>query len=53
MCNWCHEKGHIRADYWTRKKKQQDTNVAELAEGDEEKCDVLFVTDRSITKIDG
>jgi len=48
VCNWCHKKWHIRADCWTRKKKQPITSVAELAEGDEEKCDVLSVTDRSV-----
>jgi len=49
VCNWCHKKGHIRSDCWIRKKKQQDTNVAELAKVDENKCDVLSVTDRSVS----
>ena len=48
VCNWCHKKGHIRADCWTRKKKQQDANVIELSEGDEDKCDVLSVIDSLI-----
>jgi len=26
-CKYCHKKGHIRADYWLRKKKQPDANV--------------------------
>ena len=47
-CNWYHKKGHIRADCWTRKNKQPDANVAELAKRDEDKCDVLSVIDRSI-----
>jgi len=47
VCNWCHKKRQIRADCWTHKKKQ-DANVTELAGGDEDKCDVLSVTDRSI-----
>ena len=49
----CHKMGRIRADYWTQKKKQPDTSVVELAARDEEKCDVLSVTDKSIGKIDG
>ena len=48
VCNWCHKKGHIRADCWTRKKNQLDTSVTELAEGDEEMCDILSVTDRLV-----
>jgi len=36
MCNYCHKKGHIRSEYWLRKKKQPDANVTELIEGDEE-----------------
>ena len=47
-CNYCHKKGHIRADYWLRKKKQPDANVIELIEKDEDKCDILSVTDRSV-----
>ena len=31
-----------------RKKKQPDANVTELIREDEDKCDVLFVTDRSV-----
>ena len=41
VCNRCHKKGHIRADCWTRKKKQSDANVTELVGGDEKKYDVL------------
>jgi len=52
MCNWYHKKRQIRADCWTRNKKQPDTSVAELAERDEEKCDVLSVTDRSVDNKD-
>jgi len=48
VCNWCHKKGHIRADCWTHKKKQQDANIIELSEGVEDKCDVLSVTDGSV-----
>ena len=48
MCNWSHKKGHIGADCWTRKKKQPDTSVAELAEEDDEKYDILYVIDRSV-----
>ena len=47
-CNYCHKKGHIRADCCLRKKKQPDANVTELAGRNEEKCDVLSATDRSI-----
>ena len=47
VCNWSHKKGHIRADYWTRKNKQQDANVTELTEGDEKKCNILSVIDYS------
>jgi len=36
VCNWSHKKGHIRANYWTGKKKQSDNNVAELAKRDGE-----------------
>ena len=32
VCYWCHKKGHIRANCWTRKKKQPGTSVVELAE---------------------
>ena len=52
ICNYCHKKGHIRADCWLRKKKQPDANVTELAERDEERCNVLSVTDRSVTNKD-
>jgi len=51
--NSCHKKGHIRADCWTHKKKQQDANVTELAEGN--KISVTFYllqADQSVTKID-
>ena len=41
-CNYCHKKEHIRSECWFRKKKQPD------ARGDEEQCDVLFVTERSV-----
>ena len=47
VCNWCHKKGNVSADCWTRKKKQSDTSVVELIEGDE-KSNVLSVTDRSV-----
>ena len=47
-CNYYHNKGHIRADYWTCKKKQPSTNVTKMAGGDEEKYDILFITDRSV-----
>ena len=50
-CNYCHKKGHIRADCWLQKKKQPDVNVAKLTE-EEDKCDVLSVTDRSADKKD-
>ena len=33
---------------WPRKKKQKDANIVELVEGDEDKCDVLSVINRSI-----
>jgi len=46
-------KGHIRADCSTRKKKQQEANTTELPEEDEDKCDVLSITDSSVSnKID-
>ena len=48
MCNRYQKKGYIRADCWTRKKKQQDANATKLAEEDEDKCDVLSVTERSV-----
>jgi len=48
VCNWCHRKRHIKANCWTRKKKQQKANMTELAKGDEDKCDVLSVTDSLI-----
>jgi len=38
-----HKKGHNKVDYWTRKKKQSDTNVTELAGGNEEPYEVLSV----------
>ena len=47
-CNYCHKKGHIRADYWLRKKKQPDSNVTKLIGEDEEQCDILSVTDKSV-----
>ena len=52
VCKWCHKKGHIRADCWIRKKKQTDANIAELAEEDEDKCDVLSVTGESVDNKD-
>ena len=53
-CNYCHKKGPIRVDYWFRKKKQSDANVTELIGEDEEQCDILSVTNRSVgTNIDG
>jgi len=48
MCNYCHKKGHIRFECWLRKKRQLDANVTKLVEGDEEQCNVLSVTDRSV-----
>ena len=48
VCNYYHKKGDNRADCWTQKKKKSDTNVTELAEGDEEKYDILSVTNRPI-----
>jgi len=42
---------HIRADCWTRKKKQE-ANTTELAEKDENKCDVLFITDTLVNNKD-
>ena len=54
VCNWCHKKWHIRAGCWTHKKKQQEANTTELAEGNGDKCDVFSVTDSLIViKIDG
>ena len=50
MCNWCHKKGHIKADSLTR--KRQNANVTELSEGDEDKCDILSVSDRSVDNKD-
>ena len=47
-CNYCHKKGHIRADCWLLKKKQPDANVTELIGEDEEHCDILSITDRSV-----
>ena len=51
-CNWCHKKGHIRAHCWTRKNKQPDANVAELAKRNEDKCDVLSVTNCLVSNKD-
>ena len=48
VCNWCHKNWHIRADCWIHNKKQQDANVIELSERDEDKCDVLSITDSSV-----
>ena len=48
MCNYCHKKGHIRADCLLRKKKQSDANVIELIGEDKDKCDILSVIDRSV-----
>jgi len=39
---------HIRADCWTRKKKQAAANVTKLAGGVEEQCDILSITDRLV-----
>ena len=50
VCNRCHKKGHIRVDCWSLKKKQQDANVTEVAERDEDKCDILYVTDSGVHK---
>jgi len=47
-CNYCHKRGHIRADYWLRKNKQLDANVTELIGEDEDKCDILFVIDKLV-----
>jgi len=47
-CDYCHKKWHIRADCWLRKKKLPDANITELIGEDEDKCDVLSTTDRSI-----
>jgi len=47
-CNYCHKKGHIRSEYWLRKKKQPDANITELVERDEEQCNILSVTDRPV-----
>jgi len=52
VCNWCHKKGHIRVDRWAHKKKQQDANTIELSKGDEDKCDVLSVTDSLVDNKD-
>ena len=51
-CNYCHKKRHIRADCWIRKKKQPDANVTELSGEDEEQCDILSVTDKSVSNKD-
>ena len=40
VSNWYHKKGHIRADCWTHKKKQQNDTVNELTEG--MKISVMF-----------
>ena len=50
--NYCHKKGHIKSECWLQKKIQPDANVTELVARDEEQCDVLFVTDRSISSKD-
>jgi len=47
-CNYYHKKAHIRSECWLWKKKQSDTNVTELIGEDEQQCDVLSVTDRSV-----
>jgi len=47
-CNYCHKKGHIIADCWLRKKKKLDANITELIGEDEDKCDILSVTDKSV-----
>ena len=51
-CNYYHKKGHIRTDYWLQKKKQLDANVTELIGEDEDKCDILSVTGRSVDNKD-
>ena len=47
-CNYCHKKGHIRADYRLQKKKQPDINITELIGEEEEQCDILSITGRSV-----
>ena len=51
-CNYYHKKEQIRADCWLRKKKQLEANITELIKEDEDKCDVLSITDRSAGKKD-
>ena len=51
-CNYCHKKGHIRADCWLRKKKQPDANIIELIGEDEDEGDVLFVIDKLVCNKD-
>ena len=51
-CKSCHKSGHIRAYFCPQKKKQPNANVIELIGEDEDKCDVLFVTDRSVSNKD-
>ena len=51
LCNWCPKKGHIRADCWICKKNQEG-NTTELAEGDENKCDILSITNSSVSNKD-
>ena len=49
-CNYYQKKGHIRSECWLQKKKQLNTNITELVEGEEEQCGILSVTDRPVSK---
>jgi len=51
-CNYFHKKGHIRSECWLQKKKQPDTNITELVEGDEKQCVVLSVIDGPVSNKD-
>jgi len=47
VCNWCHKKGHIKVNCWVWKKTLNSNNQdssTNLARGDEDGCEVLFVT---------
>jgi len=52
MYNYCHNKGHIRADCWFQKKKQPDANVTELIGENEKQWDVLSIIDISVDNKD-
>jgi len=52
VCNWCHKKEHIRADCWTRKKKQEASPVNWLKRMKTSVTFYLSQTDQSIIKID-